>query len=390
MRLVLALLCFTFAPGVFAEEKPVLTETEINALLQSAERGDAAAQKQLADAYIKGNGVVRDARLGRQWMEKAAAQDHVPALNYLAYAHVSESRTFEQDLPLALRYAEQADATDTAEGAYAYGRLIISGFIKEIINDKHRARAAERLKYAYENGEKEAAGHLARGYVAGWFGEPANGEKARQWYEKWAETGAYYAHQQIAELYDDGGLLPRDYSKALHHYTLATNRLAETQSAGERNSRSFLSRMYFRMAELNELKTPPDLPAAVALYQKSTENDAKLREARILIDHGDPQYFPNILGYLAQQAREREDAPAMCLLMRVLREGRPGFPAQPETASEWWPAFERIILENYRVLDENPKWETYDAALCNQDAACREDFAATKDAVCDRAFPRRT
>jgi TPR repeat protein len=62
-------------------EKQVQTDIKaVNWLQTQAADGSASAQCSLGLRYLKGKGVPKDEALGRQWLEKAAAQDNVEAI----------------------------------------------------------------------------------------------------------------------------------------------------------------------------------------------------------------------------------------------------------------------------------------------------------------------
>jgi TPR repeat protein len=67
-----------------AEEERLPKAREAAAKLQAAEQGDANSQYKLGLQYLSGNGVPRDYVKGVEWLEKAAAQDHAEAKDWLA------------------------------------------------------------------------------------------------------------------------------------------------------------------------------------------------------------------------------------------------------------------------------------------------------------------
>src|SRR5512138_2091693 len=56
---------------------------------KAAEQGNAAGEFGLGRMLAQGEGVARDVAEGLRWIQRAAAQDHAPAIEWLARAHRS-------------------------------------------------------------------------------------------------------------------------------------------------------------------------------------------------------------------------------------------------------------------------------------------------------------
>jgi len=81
MRLALAMTIAAFAAPSFA--------TDISSLIASAKGGDAKAQFDLGNAYMKGEGVNVDVARGVKWCRAAAYQGYTPAQSQLALKYAS-------------------------------------------------------------------------------------------------------------------------------------------------------------------------------------------------------------------------------------------------------------------------------------------------------------
>jgi TPR repeat protein len=77
IRAVLVMVCL-LAGSPNLEALPQQTP-DIASFQKQAKDGDAEAQFLLANAYLSGNGVPKDAKKGVEWLEKAALLEHAPA-----------------------------------------------------------------------------------------------------------------------------------------------------------------------------------------------------------------------------------------------------------------------------------------------------------------------
>jgi len=82
--LALVLLIAAIIVTIYYMIAPIVGPSMVTAALQKgAERGDAKAQCGLGLMYANGRGVAKDLDQARKWFEKAAAQDHKQAKEYL-------------------------------------------------------------------------------------------------------------------------------------------------------------------------------------------------------------------------------------------------------------------------------------------------------------------
>jgi TPR repeat protein len=64
---------------------PTNLEAAVKWYRKSAEQNQAAAQYELGNLYLNGEGIKRDHAAAAKWFRKAAAQDHAGAMNNLGY-----------------------------------------------------------------------------------------------------------------------------------------------------------------------------------------------------------------------------------------------------------------------------------------------------------------
>ena len=98
----------------------------LSRVLAAAQRGDAAAQNRLGEAYGNGAGVKRDDRTALMWIRKAAAQGHADALYNLGAVHANGRGGIRQDVVLAyvlFSLAAGGNATAAVQRRYLLPRL---------------------------------------------------------------------------------------------------------------------------------------------------------------------------------------------------------------------------------------------------------------------------
>jgi len=81
---------------------------------KAAEQGHPAGEFGLGRMLAQGEGVARDVPTGLQWIQRAAARDHAPAIEWLARAHRSGDLGLRRDAQEAARLEERAKALRSA------------------------------------------------------------------------------------------------------------------------------------------------------------------------------------------------------------------------------------------------------------------------------------
>lgn len=114
-------------------------EEAVEYFRKSAVQGNADGQFGLGNMLAVGEGVAKNVAEGRQWIERAAEQGHVLAINELAHAYINGALEVPEEArqgPVALRWINAA-----ANNGYL--------------------QAMERLAVAYRNGELGLAADAA-------------------------------------------------------------------------------------------------------------------------------------------------------------------------------------------------------------------------------------
>jgi len=153
-------------------------------LLDAARSGDAAAQRQVAEAYLTGKGTIADPVQAAKWMARASEQGDVVAQYRLARLY-EEGRGLRADYRRAAALYEQAATRgNLADAQYALGDLHYDG--RGTVNDY--AEALRWYRMAAENGQPVAQYRLGTMYAEGW-GVDKDPVAAYAWYSR-AMAGA--------------------------------------------------------------------------------------------------------------------------------------------------------------------------------------------------------
>ena len=154
-------------------------QAEVQALIQRARAGDAAAQAQLGYNYQKGIGVAQSDTEALKWYRRAADQDHARAQNNLGVMYGSGRGVAQNDTE-ALKW---------------YRRAAEQGF----------AAAQTNLGFMYTNGR----------------GVAQSDTEALKWYRRAAEQGFAIAQSNLGFMYASGRGVPKDLTQAYIWYAIA-------------------------------------------------------------------------------------------------------------------------------------------------------------------------
>lgn len=157
--------------------------------IAAADSGDASAEARLALAYLRGQGVARDAGAALRW-SRAAAASGAPVAQYLMGALYSQGEAVK---------ADPAQAFVWFSAAAARGNL----------------KAMHNLGIAYAEG----------------LGTPKDEEKAAKWFTAAAERGYVDSAFDLAVMYERGAGVTQDPRQALMWYAIAAH-------AGDRPSQT--------------------------------------------------------------------------------------------------------------------------------------------------------
>ncbi|HVW72691.1 MAG TPA: hypothetical protein VHC39_03550 [Rhizomicrobium sp.] len=149
--------------------------------IAAADYGDATAEARLALAYLRGQGVARDAGAAFRW-SKAAAANGAPAAQYLLGALYQQGEAVK---------ADPAQAFAWFSIAAAHGNL----------------KAMHNLAIAYAEGQ----------------GTAKDEEKAARWFKAAAERGYVDSAFDLAVMYERGAGVTQDPRQALMWYAIAAH-----------------------------------------------------------------------------------------------------------------------------------------------------------------------
>jgi hypothetical protein len=167
------------APAGEGTAHRLAASSPLQTLVARADSGDAAAQRQLALAYLRGQGVDKDLTAAARWAEAAAEQGDAEA-QYLAGSF----------------YRDGAGVAADQSRAFAwFARAAAAGQVKAMHN----------LAIAYIQGEG-----VARDDAAG-----------AAWFARAASAGYVDAEFDLAVLYEKGQGVPQDVRQALRWYHAA-------------------------------------------------------------------------------------------------------------------------------------------------------------------------
>jgi TPR repeat protein len=185
------------------------------AQLRKAERGDAAAQAEVAFMYAKGIGVERNEAEAFRWYQKAAEQGHLNSQFNLGVIY-AKGRGVEQDYTKSFiwyqKAAEHGDVTAQATVAMMY--------MKGIGIDRNFTAAFNWYYSAAEKGHLNSMFNLGDMYIKG-IGVRADQEQAFKWYRKAAEKGHVNAQMNLGYMYGKGYGTGRNDTESYHWYRRA-------------------------------------------------------------------------------------------------------------------------------------------------------------------------
>ena len=257
-------LCVLLAGGllavpVWAETTTVVAETptvlsvEMMALQERAKEGDMAAQIELAQRYLDGDGVAQDTEQAIFWLERSDRAGNPnalfeigqiyrkgigieasgnKALTYLTRAsrkkssdadiviaemYLSGEEFLDQDPVRAYRYFQKAADQGDLRGLFYTGKMLMEGYGS---TPQNIDVGTQRLEDATDKGYLEALEYLADAYQ---YGIPPhtspNPEKASTYYRQLAEKGSIESIRQLATDARTGGLQGTpDMEKAVYWY----------------------------------------------------------------------------------------------------------------------------------------------------------------------------
>ncbi len=174
---------------------------------------DAVAQYEIGVAYAKGEIVEKDMARALEWFRKAAEQGDREAEYSVGLCYLDglgTGRSLEDAERWMLRAAEHGDVNAMMHMGARY------------LADSYR-KAADWFGRAAEQGNFMAMIELGIIYDEDRLGLPDTRERAKEWFERAAETeGSTVILEFLADLYENGEIdVPDSYERAVYWYTRA-------------------------------------------------------------------------------------------------------------------------------------------------------------------------
>lgn len=359
-------------------EKP---ENAIPLLTSAAEGGNAVAQFSLGTCFFQGLGVEKDPAAGREWFEKAAAQNHGGALYCLALLQLEEAEG-EEEQRAAMATLRQSSDTGYARAMEQLGFALLEGapgvsrdenegwalIEKAAVSERPQAQfewARELLRRNEDRPEDAlpffqqaaAQGHgpslnqIAAFHERGLAGLEKSPEQAFQNYLAAAKTGVPEALYNVSAYYENGVVVDQDLDRA-------SEWLLESAKRGFALAENKLGQHY-----LSGRGLPRDPIAASAWFQRAVQHgsaDAHLNLAGMLLGDFGIGQNPGQAFQLIARAAVAGHSPAEADLASLLAKGV-GTEADPlrahiiasANAEEEWA---KSLLES---LPEIPQDEAY-------------------------------
>jgi TPR repeat protein len=201
--------------------------SELVALKQKAESGDAPAQLELAKTYMRGTGVTQDSVAAAKWFRQAAEQGNAEAQDALGVMYGGGDGV-ERDKGEALKWYRKAARQGYAEAMYHVGTAFYNGDAVEISDTKAYAwfalakqagnrkaiAALERLDSELKPAAiLQSQAEIGKLYDEGVF-LPKNHTEAVRWWLPAARSGNLDAEIQMAQKFLSGEGIGQDYKQA--------------------------------------------------------------------------------------------------------------------------------------------------------------------------------
>ncbi|HEX7006672.1 MAG TPA: tetratricopeptide repeat protein [Alphaproteobacteria bacterium] len=171
---------------------------------------DPAAQTNIGEMYLRGEGVEKDRDVAIHWFRRAADRDFPEAQYRLGRLYMGE------DNEEAARWLKAAAEHGHVQALNSLASLYEAG--QGVPMDLREAFLLRRK--AAESGNAVAAAMLGSMYAEG-KGVARNDSEAVAWYRKAAEQGYFFAQSRLGAMYRDGRGVPQDLVEAHMWFTLS-------------------------------------------------------------------------------------------------------------------------------------------------------------------------
>ena len=177
-----------------------------------AEKGDAEAQLELSDRYLRGTDVLQDNEKAFDWSLKAANQGLAEA-QYRLSSMYFEGTGIPQDHKKAFDWNLKAANQGLVEAQSTFGIIYLEGVG---VPQDHKKAFDWSLKAANQ-GDAESQNRLSSMYFDG-VGVPQDHKKAFDWSLKAANQGLAEAQFRAGMYYGNGIGVAKDYDKATNWF----------------------------------------------------------------------------------------------------------------------------------------------------------------------------
>jgi uncharacterized protein len=183
---------------------------DLERLRQSAEKGDAQAQFELAWAYADGKGVKKDEAKAFELFKQAAAQGHAKAQHNVAVRYLIGQGT-KKNPTAAFEWEKKAAETGIAPAEDNLGWMYLRG----IGTERDCQEAVDWFRRAAKQNYVDAQVRLLVADMGREKGCAKNYDEAAFWAKKAAAAGNGNAQNMLGYLYEYGLGVQRDPGKAL-------------------------------------------------------------------------------------------------------------------------------------------------------------------------------
>lgn len=179
-------------------------------LRAAAEKGDVFAQRVLANAYLTGEGVPKDAAEGVRWV-RAAANQRDPIAQYILGTLYDQGEGVTADLREAVKWYELAAAQGLADAQYNVGLCYLKG--EGVLKDTRKA--FDWFRKAADQGDARSQCNVGLAYING-NGVEKNLTEAVSWLRKAAYPPGEDARAQflLGRLFQLGEGVTQDLAAA--------------------------------------------------------------------------------------------------------------------------------------------------------------------------------
>jgi len=211
-------------------------------LIESAERGNANAQYQVATAFLNGKmGLSKNTTRAIEWLEKAAKNNHKQA-QFLLGSLYYDGKSVKRDLKVAKFWLDKS-----ANSGVEQARVLV-----DEIKDQSNANTTQNRSNNSTNdlflasankGDREAQFKVGLMYLNGNDGFPKDQEKALQWLNKAAAQDHTNAQFEMGMMY---------YKPGGENNETAQSLLLKAADKGHTNAQYFLATIYSQNQQFEE------------------------------------------------------------------------------------------------------------------------------------------